>query len=74
MCSGCLSPSFSCLLRVLSPGDFNLVNLCQQQPVFLSSFVFSMFDVLHTAINSVYVQNLPTVQATSVVTDFFAGL
>ena len=33
-----------------------------------------MFDVLHTDINNVYVQNLPKEQATSVVTDFFAGL
>ena len=31
-----------------------------------------MFDVLHTVINSVYVQTLPTEQATSVVTDFFS--
>ena len=30
-----------------------------------------MFDALHTVINSVCVQNLPTEQATSVVTDFF---
>ena len=30
------------------------------------------FDVLHTVINSVYVQTLPTEQATSVVTDFFS--
>ena len=33
-----------------------------------------MFDVLHTVINSVYVQTLPTEQATSVVTDFFRGV
>ena len=32
-----------------------------------------MFDALHTVINSVYVQNLPTEQATSVVTEFFVG-
>ena len=32
-----------------------------------------MFDVLHTVINSVYVQNLPTEQAASVVTDFSWG-
>ena len=31
-----------------------------------------MFDALHTVINSAYVQNLPTEQATSVVTDFFS--
>merc|ERR1712136_702948 len=30
------------------------------------------FDVLHTVINSVYVQTLPTEQATLVVTDFFS--
>ena len=33
-----------------------------------------MFDVLHTVINSVYVQTLPTEQVTSVVTDFFRGV
>ena len=33
-----------------------------------------MFDVLHTVINSVYVQTLPKEQATSVVTDFFRGV
>ena len=32
-----------------------------------------MFDVLHTVINSVFVQNLPTEQATSVATDFSRG-
>ena len=32
-----------------------------------------MFDVLHTVINSVYVQTSPAEQATSVVTDYFAG-
>ena len=54
--------------------QFYSVNLYQQQPVFLSSLFFSMFDVLHIVINSVYVQNLPTEQATSVVTDFLVGL
>ena len=53
--------------------DFNSENLYQQQPLFLSSYVFSMFD-LHTVISCVYVQNLPTEQATSVVTDFFRGV
>ena len=33
-----------------------------------------MFDVLHTVVNSVYVQTLPTEQAISVVTDFFRGV
>ena len=39
---------------------------------FFSSYVVSMFDVLHTVVNSVYVQTLPTEQATSVVTGFFS--
>ena len=72
-----VSPGFLAsagLNRIRGARDFNSVNLYQQQPVFLSSYVFSMFDVLHTVINSVYVQNLPTEQATSVVTDFFAEL
>ena len=38
---------------------------------YFSLRVSLMFDVLHTVINSVYVQTLPTEQATSVVTDFF---
>ena len=46
------------LNRIRGFRDFNSVNLYQQQPVFLSSYVFSMFDVLHTVINSVYVQKL----------------
>ena len=66
--------SFVVLNRILRFRDFNSVNLYQQQPVFLSSYVFSMFDVLHTVINGVYVQNLPTEQATSVVSEFFRGV
>ena len=62
------------LNRIRGFRDLNSENLYQQQLVFLSSFVFSMFDVLHTVINSVYVQNLPTEQATSVVTGFFRGV
>ena len=62
------------LNRIRRFRDFNSVKLYQQQPVFLSSVVFSMFDVLHTVINSVYVQNLPTEQATSVVTVFCRGV
>ena len=61
------------LNRIRGFRDFNSENLYQQQPVFLSSYVFSIFDVLHTVINSVYVQNLPTEQATSVVTFFSQG-
>ena len=54
--------------------DLNSENLFQQQPVFILSLrVFSlMFDVLHTVINSVYVQTFPTEQATSALTDFFS--
>ena len=53
--------------------DLNSEKLFQQQPVFLLSLCFSlMFDVLHTVINSVYVQTLPTEQATSALTDFFS--
>ena len=36
--------------------------------------VFSLvFDALHTVINSVHVQTLPTEQATPALTDFLAG-
>ena len=72
-----VSPGFLAsvvLNRIRGFRDFNSENFHQQQPVFLSSYVFSMFDVLHTVNNSVYVQNLPTGQATSVVTDFFRGV
>ena len=72
-----ISPGFLAsvvLSRTRGFRDLNSVNLYQQQPVFLSSYVFYMFDVLHTVINSENVQNLTTEQATSVVTDFFAGL
>ena len=44
------------LNRIRGFRDLNSENLYQQQPVFLSSYVFSMFDVLHTVNNSVYVQ------------------
>ena len=72
-----VSPGFlasAVLKRIRGFRDFNSVNLYQQGPVFLSSSVFSMFDVLYTVINSVHVQNLPTEQATSVVTDFVRGV
>ena len=72
-----VSPGFLAsvvLNRIRGFRDFHSVNLYQQQPVFLSSYVVSMFDVLHTVINSVHVQNLPTEQATSVATDFFRGV
>ena len=65
---------FSCCLPgsswiLLTPFD------AQQQPVFFYLFfpVSLMFDVLHTVINSVYVQTLPTEQATSVCNSFFRG-
>ena len=70
-----VSPGFLAsvvLNRIRGFRDFNSEKLYQQQPVFLSSYVFSMFDVLHTVINSVYMKNLPTKQATSVVTDSFS--
>ena len=70
-----VSPAFlasAVLNRIRGFRDFNSVTLYQQQPVFLSSFFFSLFDVLHTVINSVYVQNLSTEQATLVVTDSFS--
>ena len=63
-----VSPGFvasAVLNRIRGFRDFNSVNLYEQQLVFISSFVVSMFDVLHTVINSVYVQNLPTEQANS---------
>ena len=41
---------------------------------FIPSRLSLMFDVLHTVINSVYVQNLPTKQTTSVGTDCFRGV
>ena len=72
-----VSPGFLAsvvLNRIRGFRDLNSVNVSQQQPVFHLSYVFSMFNVLHTVINNVYVHNLPTEQATSVVTDFFAGL
>ena len=72
-----VSPGFLAsfvLTRIRGFRDLNSENLYQQQPVFLSSNVFSMFDVLHTVVNSVYVQTLPTEQATSVVTDFTRGV
>ena len=72
-----VSPGFLAsvvLNRIRGFRDFNSVNLYQQQPVILSSCVFFMFGVLHTVVNSVYVQKLPTEQATSVVTDFFRGV
>ena len=52
--------------------DLNSENLFQHQPVFISSLRVSslVFDVLHTVINSVYVQTLPTEQATTALTDF----
>ena len=40
---------------------------------FIPSSFSLVFDELHIVINSVYVQNLPTEQATSVATDFFRG-
>ena len=46
---------FSWFLSFRCVGDLNSENLYQPQPVFLSSSVFSMFDVLHTVINTVYV-------------------
>ena len=48
--------------------ELNSENVFQPQPVFISSLrVFSLvFDVLHKVINSVYVQTLPTEQATLV--------
>ena len=62
------------LNRIRGFRDFYSVNLYQQQLVFLSSYVFSIFDVLHNIIKSVYVQNLPTEQAISIATDFFVVL
>ena len=58
-------------------GEFNSDNSFQLQPVFFSiTRIFSSrSDVQHTVINSVYVQTLPTAQATAALTDFFfAGL
>ena len=88
MCSDYLSPSFGsvswprCLSwflasaglnRIRGARDFNSVNLYQQQPVFISSLrVFFPYVQLHIVINSVHVQNLPTEQATSVVTGCFS--
>ena len=40
---------------------------------FIPSCFCLMFDVLHTVINSVYVQTLSTEQGTSVLKDFFAS-
>ena len=55
--------------------DLNSEKLFRQQLVFISSlrvFFLFVFDVLHTVINSVYVQTLPTEQATPALTDFFS--
>ena len=64
-----------CCTESEDSSDLNSENLFQQQPVLILSLRVSlMFDVLHTVINSVYVQTLPTEQATSVLTDScFAG-
>ena len=56
MCSGFLASVV--LSRIRGFRDLNSENLYQQQPVFLSSYVFSMFDVLHTVVNKCVRANL----------------
>ena len=54
--------------------DLNSENLFQQQPVFIPFLRVSLtFDALHTVINCVYVQTLPTVQVPPALTDFSRG-
>ena len=56
--------------------ELNAENLFQPQLVFFSfyhSHFSSRSDVLHTVINCVQVQTLPTAQATPALTDSFAG-